>query len=233
MLALPANCAIVPAIRRAMSPINHATLLRQLRWRYATKKFDVTRKIPPEDWRALEEVMVLSPSSYGLQPWKFIVVNDPAMREQLVPVSWGQRQVAEASHLVVIAIKKHLTAADVEAHLQRAAAVRGVPAESLASYRTLMIRDLIEGPRSLTVNFWAANQAYIALGNLLTSAALLGIDTCPLEGFEPPQYDRILGLAPRGLAATVACALGYRAADDKYAAAPKVRFAAEEVLEHL
>ncbi|MGD0538867.1 MAG: NAD(P)H-dependent oxidoreductase [Verrucomicrobiota bacterium] len=216
-----------------MSPINPATLLRQLRWRYATKKFDPSRKIPPENWRALEEVMVLSPSSYGLQPWKFIVVNDPATREQLVPVSWGQRQVAEASHLVVIAIKKHLTAADVDAHIQRAATVRGVPAGSLASYRTLMIRDLIEGPRSLTVNFWAANQAYIALGNLLTSAALLGIDTCPLEGFEPPQYDQILGLAPRGLAATVACALGYRAADDKYATASKVRFAAHEVLEHI
>jgi nitroreductase len=211
-------------------PIDNETLLRQLRWRYATKKFDARRPISPADWQTLEAALVLSPSSYGLQPWKFIVVTDPAVREKLVPVSWGQRQVAEASHFVVIAIKKHLSAADLDAHLQRIAEVRGVPMDALATYRGMMMGDLVEGPRSLCVNAWAARQAYIALGNLLTCAALLGIDACPMEGFEPPQYDQILGLAQHGLAATVACALGYRAADDNYAAAPKVRFKPEDVI---
>jgi nitroreductase len=209
------------------------TLLQQLRWRYATKKFDPARRIPAEEWRALEKALVLAPSSWGLQPWKFVVITDQETKQKLRAASWNQPQVADCSHFVVFAIKKHLGVGDIDAHLDRVTAVRGVPREALADYRNLMVGDLVEGPRSWNVNAWAARQVYLALGSFLTCAALLGIDACPMEGFEPDKYDQILGLARRGLAAAVVCAAGYRADDDKYAAAPKVRFLASEVIERL
>jgi nitroreductase len=213
-----------------MNMIQREQLLRQLNWRYATKQFDPARKISPEDWAALEESLVLTPSSFGLQPWKFIVVNDPAVREQLVPVSWGQRQVADASHYVVIAAKHDLGEGDIDAYLDRIAEVRGLPRESLASYRGMMVGSLMQGMDAAARDNWATRQAYIALGNLLNCAALLGIDACPMEGFEHAKYDEILGLKEKGLGAAVACALGYRARTDTSAGAKKVRFARENVL---
>lgn len=212
-------------------PLEPDALLRQLRWRYAVKKFDPARKIEAATWAALEEALVLTPSSYGLQPWKFVVVQDPALREQLLPISYQQRQVVDASHLVVFCIRKHLARADVERYVARTAEVRGVAVDALAKFRDVMVRDVVDGARSLVANQWAANQVFIALGTFMTAAALLGIDTCPMEGFEPPKYDQALGLAARGLASAVVCAAGYRAADDKYAAIPKVRFPLDEVVE--
>jgi nitroreductase len=214
-------------------PVTNETLLAQLQWRYATKKFDPSRKIPAEDWRTLEDVLVLTPSSYGLQPWKFIVITDQATKAKLVPVSWGQQQVADCSHLVVFAIKKELSAGDVDRHIDQIAKVRGVPANSLASFRQMMVGDVVEGKRSKVVAEWAARQAYIALGSFMTSAALLGIDTCPMEGFEPPKYNEILGFPARGLHTAVVAVAGYRAADDKYATLAKVRFPAKEIIEHI
>jgi len=213
--------------------IQNDTLLDQLRWRYATKKFDSIRKISDTDWKTLEEALILTPSSFGLQPWKFIVVTDQKTREALVPFSWGQRQVADCSHFVVFAIKTNLSLDDIDAYVRRIAEVRGVTPESLSSYRQLMVGKIIDGPLKSHVNAWAQRQAYIALGNFMTSAALLGIDTCPMEGFEPAEYDRILGLAARGLSATVACPAGFRAEDDNYAALPKVRFRAEDVIDYI
>src|SRR5579859_5048141 len=122
-----------------MNTIQREQLLNQLNWRYATKQFDPQRKISAQDWATLEEALVLSPSSFGLQPWKFINVTDPALREKLVPASWGQRQVADASHLVVFAVKKNLTEADVDAYLARVAQVRGVPVDSLSSFRDMLV----------------------------------------------------------------------------------------------
>jgi len=206
-------------------------LLAALRWRYAVKRFDPARKIEPATWRALEEALVLTPSSYGLQPWKFVVVEDPATREKLLPMSFNQRQVVDASHLVVFCIRKALSPDDVQRHVARTAEVRGVAPESLAKFGAMMVRDMVHGPRSLHVNDWAANQLFIALGNFMTAAAVLGVDTCPMEGFEPTKYDDFLGLSARGLAATVCCAAGYRAGDDKYATLPKVRFEAKDVIE--
>jgi len=213
-----------------MNTIQGDQLVHQLNWRYATKQFDSIRKISPEDWSALEESLVLTPSSFGLQPWKFVIVKDPAVREKLVPVSWGQRQVADASHFVVLAIKRDLSQDDIDTYLDRIAEVRGVSRDSLASYRGMMVGSLIQGMDSDARDHWATRQAYIALGTLLNSAALLGIDACPMEGFERSQYDEILGLKGRGLGAVVACALGYRASTDKYAALKKVRFPREELL---
>ncbi|HTS16886.1 MAG TPA: NAD(P)H-dependent oxidoreductase [Verrucomicrobiae bacterium] len=213
-----------------MNTIHRDQLIHQLQWRYATKKFDPQRTIGAADWLALEEALVLTPSSFGLQPWEFIVVTDQAIREKLVPVSWGQRQPAECSHFVVFAIRKDLDEADVDAYLRRIAEVRKVSIESLAGHRDIMVNSVVKGMESAARNHWAECQVYIALGNFLTSAALLGIDACPMEGIVPARYDEILDLGKDGLATVCAAAAGYRAADDKYAALKKVRFPKDEVL---
>jgi len=212
-----------------MSTINQTHLLAQLNWRYATKQFDPEREISASDWAVLEEALSLTPSSGGLQPWKFIVVTDPAVRAKLLPAAYGQAQIKDASHLVVFAAKNNFSEADVDAHLKHTAELRGVPVESLATYRAMLVGGIVKSMDETARNAWARNQAYIALGNLLTSAALLGLDACPMEGFDRAQFDEILGLKAKGLSSAVIAAVGYRSATDKYAGAPKVRFPREEL----
>lgn len=215
-----------------MTPIPAPQLLDALTWRYATKVFDPGRRIAAETWTALEQSLVLTPSSYGLQPWKFLVITDRALRESLVPHAWKQRQVADCSHLVVMCVKKKMTDADVDRFIERMAEVRGGTPESLARFRSIVIGDVVTGERSRRVGEWAARQAYIALGQFMACAALLGVDTCPMEGFLAEKFDEILGLEPEGLTTAVLCPAGYRSAADKYASLPKVRFKAESVVEH-
>jgi nitroreductase len=212
-----------------MSSINREQLLAQLNWRYATKEFDPKRKISAADWATLETVLQLTPSSGGLQPWKFIVVTDPAVRAKLVPASYGQEKVSTASHLVVFASKNNLGEADVDAHLNNVAKTQGVPIEALAPLRGMLVGGIVKSMDETARNAWARNQTYIALGNLLTSAALLGIDACPMEGFDRAQYDEILVLKAKGFATAVIATLGYRSATDKYASASKVRFPEEQI----
>jgi len=216
-----------------MNIINSKQLLGQLNWRYATKQFDPNRKISDQDWSTIEQALLLTPSSGGLQPWKFIVVTDPAVRTKLLPASYGQAQITDASHLVVFAAKKNFSEADVDAFIGHTAATRGVPVESLAAYRDMLVGGIVKSMDEPARDAWARNQAYIALGNLLTSAALLGIDACPMEGFDRAQYDQILGLNAQGYASAVIATVGYRAASDQYATAPKVRFPKEQVFAHV
>lgn len=207
-----------------MKSIDRTQLLENLNWRYATKQFDPSRKISAQDWATLEDVLLLTPSSGGLQPWKFIVVTDPAVRARLQPASYGQAQIADASHLVVFAAKKNFNESDVDAHIQHVAEVRGVSPETLAPLRGMLVGGIVQSLDENSRAAWARNQAYIALGNLLTSAALLGIDACPMEGFDRAQYDEILGLSEQGLATAVIAAVGYRSPADKYANNPRIRF---------
>ena len=216
-----------------MIAITPATLLAQLNWRYAVKKFDATRKIAPELWSTLEQALVLTPSSFGLQPWKFIVVTDAAVKQQLVPVSWGQTQPADCSHHIVFAVRKALAEKDVDQFIGSIVATRGGTAESLKGYRDMMAGFAGKAAKEGWLREWAIRQVYIALGNLMTSAAVLGVDTCPMEGIEPAAYDKILGLVGTEFETVVACAAGYRAADDNYAQLAKVRVAASEVIEHI
>ena len=213
-----------------MSTLSSSQLLDRLNWRYATKQFDPSRKISPEDWAALEDALVLSPSSGGLQPWKFVVVTDPEVRAKLTPASYGQAQIKDASHLVVFAAKTHFGEADVDAHLKNLAEAQGAPIEALAPLRGMLVGGIVQAMDEPARNAWARNQTYIALGNLLTSAALLGIDACPMEGFDRAQYDELLGLKAKGLASAVIATLGYRLPTDKYAAAPKVRFPKNQIV---
>jgi nitroreductase len=208
-------------------------LLDALQWRYATKVFDATKKIPADIWQTLERALVLTPTSYGLQPYKFLVINDPARRAELLPHSWNQKQVVDASHFIVFTARTKVTDADVNKLIQLTSNVRKIPAESLNFYRDMMLGDVVNGPRSKTAHEWAARQAYIALGNLMTCAAVLGVDVCPMEGLNPAEYDRVLGLNNSGYATVVACALGYRAASDKNASLPKVRYDTRELVQQI
>jgi len=207
-----------------------ADVLHALRWRYATKKFDPAKKIPAETWAALEEVLVLTPSSMGMQPWKFIVVTDPGLKARLRPAAHNQAQAVDCSHFVVFAVRKGLDETHIDRLFARISEVHGVAAEALAGYRksgtSLIERARAEG----WLDTWQTHQVYIALGNFLTSAAILQVDTCPMEGIEPAQFDEILGLTGTSYATVVACAAGYRLADDKSAARKKVRFKPEDVI---
>lgn len=215
-----------------MQPIAPAQLDAALAWRYATKVFDPARKIPAEVWAALERSLVATPSSYGLQPWKFLVITDPALRAKLRPASWNQSQVTDCSHHVVFLGRTEMSERDVQRLIDATAAARGIPASALDGYKGMMLKDVVNGPRGKAAAEWATRQCYIALGQFMLACAQLGVDACPMEGFDQVQYDQILGLAGTGYRSVVACPAGYRAAGDKYAALAKVRYPSAEVIEH-
>lgn len=209
-----------------MPSLTPDALLGALLWRYATKQFDASKKIDATTWHALEQSLILTPSSFGLQPWKVIVITDIPLREQLVEHTWEQRQVADCSHLVVMAVQKKVDSDYIDRFIARTAEVRGVSVETLSGYRGMMA-----GSADMMTREWAAKQAYIALGQFMLAAAALGIDTCPMEGFIAAKYDELLGLESRGLTTEVLCPAGYRAPGDKYASLPKVRWAAADIIE--
>jgi nitroreductase len=211
-----------------MSRATPATILDALNWRYAVKQFDPTRKIDAAVWADLEKSLALTPSSFGLQPWQFLIVDNPDIRAQLVPHSWHQRQVADASHLVIMAVRTSIDHAYINSYLDDVAATRHTNRDALAGFE-----KMLTGAASILTPEWAARQAYIALGQFMLAAAMLDIDTCPMEGFSAPDYDRILGLADQGLTTAVLCPAGYRAPTDSYAAAPKVRWPVADVVKHL
>jgi len=213
-----------------MSFVSDEKLIESLNWRYAVKKFDAQKKINDKTWNALEDSLILTPSSYGLQPWKFLVVTDLETRKLLTPVSWGQKQVEDCSHLVVFLIKEKLDEAHIDQYLQSIVDIRGGDLNALAGYKKMMMGDLVTGGRSAVISEWAARQAYIALGNFMTSAALLGVDTCPMEGIDAKKYDEILDLNSSGYKTVVACPAGYRSNEDKYSQVKKVRFSKKDLI---
>ncbi len=213
---------------RPAFPADH--LLASLRWRYATQKFDSQREIPGEIWDAIEESLVLTPSSFGLQPWKFVVVGDSEIRTRLTAASWGQPQVSAASHFVVLTARTDLEPADIDAWIERIMEIQGSDAAATAPLKSVIER-FAAGMTPAARRDWCIRQTYIALGQLMATAAVLGIDACPMEGLDPAAYDRILGLAGTGYSTIVACALGYRAPDDRHADLPKARFARTRVIE--
>ena len=208
-------------------------VIETLKWRYATKKFDPEKKISAADWKTLEQSLVLSPSSFGLQPWKFFVIRNPDLRSQLVEHAWNQSQVEDASHLVVLTIKKGIDNSDVNRHIERMADVQEIPKENLQGLENAIKGFLQDPPFPLDVDQWSIRQTYIALSFFLYSAAVLGIDTCPMEGFIPAKYDEILGLPEKGYTAVVLCTAGYRAADDQSADRAKVRYETEAVVTYI
>ena len=208
------------------------SLLAALRWRYATKLFDPARKIPADVWDAIEESMVLTPSSFGLQPWRFLVIEDPALRAKLRAESWNQPQVTDASHYVVLTARTDLTEKDIDTWIHCLAEAQGREPDAIAPLRG-MIAGFAETMSCEDRHQWNKRQVYIALGQVMAAAAVLGIDACPMEGISAGGYDRLLGLEGSGYATAVGCALGYRSGEDKYATIPKARFPREQVVRHL
>lgn len=218
-----------------MTAATPEALIQRLSWRYAVKKFDATRKLPDATIKTLERALLLSPSSYGLQPWRFYFIDSPATRASLREASWNQPQITDASHMIVFARKLEVTVADVDAYVKRTVEIRKAPAEALSDYRAMMISS-VTNPSTLpggSMEAWTRSQVYIALGVLLASAAMLGVDACPMEGFDPAAYDSILGLRAAGYAATVVATLGHRAADDWLAPLPKVRAEQSDIVRHV
>ncbi len=212
-----------------MDTIKPEQLKDALQFRYATKVFDSEKKIPEAEMTALTDSLVLTPSSFGLQPWRFILVESSDLREALRGASWGQSQVVDASHLIVFTTRTDLDSEDINVWMKRMAEVQRTAEEDLEGL-SQVITSFVDGMSTSVRSSWNSKQAYIALGQLMVSAALIGIDACPLEGISTPDYDRILGLEKSGYATDMACALGYRSAEDKYAAMPKARFPAEKVI---
>jgi len=206
-------------------------LLARLNWRYAVKSFDPDKKIPDDAWAAIEQSLLLAPSSFGLQPWKFLVVDDKGLRQQLKEASCNQSQVVDADRYVVITALRTTTDEDVDHYIARQCEVRGTEVDALKGYRDLIAGFVVKGWPAKDLFGWNARQAYIALGQMMTAAATLGVDTCPMEGIDMAGYDDAIGLKGTRYATLCACAVGYRSADDKYAGAAKVRYALDEVLE--
>ena len=205
-------------------------LQEALNWRYAVKKFDASKKIATSDFEQLKEAVKLTPSSYGLQPFKVLVIEDADLRAKLQAACWGQTQIVDASHLLIFASLKDIGKKEVAAYLAHKAELSGIDVSALKGYHDFMVMKIGEKSAQERAT-WNAKQAYIAVGNLLTSAALMEIDACPMEGFEADQVDEILGLDEQGLSAAVVVALGYRSEEDDTQHAPKVRKSSEDFFE--
>lgn len=201
-------------------------------WRYATKKFDATKKVSPEDLETLLEATRLSASSYGLQPYHIYVITDPDIREQLKPASWGQSQITDSSHLIVFANATDFDENLVDEYLTNVSNTRKIPAEGLKGYGDFMKSKLIDLPQD-TKATWTAKQVYLAFGNAMQAAAELKIDTCPMEGFEPETYNKILGLNDKNQNASVVLAIGYRSEEDETQHYAKVRKSNQELFTHI
>ncbi|MEK2688017.1 NAD(P)H-dependent oxidoreductase [Bdellovibrio sp. GT3] len=203
-----------------------------LEWRYAVKRFDPNKKISDKDLNTLLESLKLAPSSYGIQPWKFLVVENPQVREELKPVSWNQSQITDASHQIVLLYRDTIDEAFVQKYINRVAEVRGAPLESLNGYKEMLINNVVKAPEE-KIRTWSQRQAYIAMGFLLETAALLKIDTTPMEGFSPSDYDRILKLEGSGWKSIATVTLGYRHAEDSFQNLKKVRFSDDALIEYV
>lgn len=202
---------------------------KALQWRYAVKKFDAQKKIADSDWQLLKDSLRLTPSSYGLQPWKFFVIENPELRQKLREVSWNQSQVTDCSHYVVMAFREKVDADFIRTNMKKIAEVRGVGVESLAGFEKAITGDLLLGPRSAKLEAWAQRQVYIAMGFLLETAALLSIDSTPMEGLDPQAYDKLLKIEGSGWKTVAAVALGYRHSEDAFIGHKKVRFDENEI----
>ncbi len=203
--------------------------IESLQWRYAVKKFDEHKFLSEEQINILKEAFNLTATSYGLQPVKMVVLKNKELQQQLVTHSWNQHQVVQASHVLVLCIPKKLTTTHVENYFKLVKEIRNTPDEILNPFKEFLVNDIKNKPQEVLFQ-WMKNQAYIALGNLMTVAANEKIDSCPMEGFVPEKYDEILGLDKYNLHSALVLPVGFRAKDDYMKDLKKVRKKTEEVV---
>ena len=209
-----------------------SNFIKNANWRYATKKFDATKKVTSKDLNTLKEAIRLSASSYGLQPYQVLIIENQEIRAQLQPAAWGQTQIVDASHVIVFATQDNFGDQHIDNYIKTLTETRGIPAESVQGYADFMkmkITPLTQEQKTV----WTAKQTYLALGNLLNAAAELKIDVTPMEGFEPEKFDQILELDKLGLHSTVVATIGYRHEDDATQHYAKVRKSNEELFINL
>lgn len=198
------------------------SIIEKLKWRYATKKFDSSKKLSQDQLNILKEAFNLTALSYGLQTLKLVIIEDKILREKLVEHAYGQHQVIDASHLLVICIQKEINEDDVDVHFNTVKSIRNTPDEILNPFRDGLKSTIQNMTIDQKIN-WATRQAYIALGNLMTVCAIERIDSCPMEGFVSEQVDKVLELDKYGLTSVLLLPIGYRDADDMFASLKKVR----------
>lgn len=202
-------------------------ILDNLKWRYAVKRFDSNKMLEAHKIEKIKEAFRLTATSYGLQPIKLIVVKSKELRKLLVPLSFDQPQVVDASHLLVLCRETKIDADYIEAYFKRIQQIRGTSNEILNPFKQELVASF-NTKKEEEIAQWATNQAYLIMGNLLTVCAAEEIDACPMEDFIPQEYDNILGLSKLGLASVLAMPVGYRAIDDMFAGLKKVRKNSEE-----
>jgi nitroreductase len=209
-----------------------SNFIKNANWRYATKKFDATKKISKQDLETLKEAIRLSASSFGLQPYKVLIIENPELRAKLQPAAWGQSQIVDASQLIVFANITNFGETEIDLSIANLTETRGLAADSLKGYGDFMKSKIVTLPEDVR-NTWASKQTYLALGNLLNAASELKIDVTPMEGFEPTQVNEILGLKKLGLNATLLATIGYRHEEDATQHYAKVRKSNEELFINL
>mgnify|MGYP001814320076 CR=1 FL=1 len=197
-------------------------IIKQLKWRYATKKFDNDKLVSNAKIKKLSQAFNLTATSFGLQPLKLIIANNKQLQQELVKHSMNQEQVAQASHILIFCIETDIDTSYVEAYFKRIKSIRNTPDEILKPFKDYLIEDF-EKQTQKEIEDWATKQAYLAMGNLLTVCAIEEIDSCPMEGFDPEQYDEIFNLKEIGLKSVLVMPIGYRAEDDMFADFKKVR----------
>ena len=204
-------------------------VLDSLRWRYAVKKFDHGRIVPEDKIDTIKEAFNLTASSYGLQPFRLVVIQNKKIQNQLVEYSWNQKQVAQASHILVITIPKSYRTEEVSTYFKRVKSIRNTPDEIINPFQNFLTNTIAEMTQE-ELFAWNIKQAYLAMGNLLTVCALEEIDSCPMEGFVPEKYDEVLGLKEQNLTSVLVLPIGYRAEDDFMKSQKKVRKNLEDVI---
>ncbi|WP_109300135.1 NAD(P)H-dependent oxidoreductase [Aquimarina sp. AU474] len=197
-------------------------IIDSLRWRYATKKFDNDKTLPQEKIDTLTEAFNLTATSYGLQPLKLIVISNKELQGKLTAHSWNQQQVVDASHVLVFCIENKIDEEYITEHFNNVKTVRDTPDEILNPFKEQLVSSF-KDKKIEEVTSWAAKQAYLAMGNLLTVCAIEKIDACPMEGFVPEKYNEILELHKLGLSSILVMPVGYRAKDDMFSELKKVR----------
>lgn len=208
------------------------SLIEKLNWRYATKKFDHTKKLSAEQLDTLLSAVQLAPSSLGLQPYRVLVVEDADLREKLREAAYGQQQITQSSQLIIFAAETELNEEFGKKYIDLIAETREVGREHLAGFEQAVL-GTINGRAEDEKIVWGHKQAYLGLGVLLSAAAELGIDACPMEGFLAGKFDEILGLKEKGLTTSVIATIGFRADDDAYSQLKKVRRPKSELFIHI
>lgn len=205
-------------------------IIEDLNWRYATKKFDSTKKIASEDIEIIKESLRLVPSSYGLQPLKYLFVEDSVLRQQLREKSFNQSQITDASHLLVICSLTEITEDFIDNYIQSISQIRSVPIDGISGFGSYIKKEVLPLEKDKMAE-WNSKQAYIALGQLLHTCANMKIDATPMEGFQKDAYNEILNLKEQGLQSVLVCPMGYRSEEDSNQFLIKVRRSNESLFE--